>query len=97
MAGATARADQVPPAEMRAGLPGLEALVERWRPRAVAVLGLTAFRVAFDRPRALVGEQPGGLGPSRLWLLPNPSGRSAHYQLPDLVRAYGELAAAVPP
>ena len=50
-----------------------------------------AYRVAFGRPKAAVGLQPELLGSSRVWLLPNPSGLNAHYQLPDLVAAYGAL------
>jgi len=67
---------------------------ERWRPRYVAVLGLSAYRVAFSRPKAVPGEQPERLGPSGLWLLPNPSGLNASYQPPELIRLYRELRAA---
>ncbi len=71
--------------ELRHGATALAEKVRRLQPRAVAVLGLGAFRVAFARPRATVGEQPGGLAGARLWLLPNPSGAQAHYQLDELV------------
>jgi TDG/mug DNA glycosylase family protein len=77
--------------ELRAGAVVLTALVERWRPRVLAVLGVTAWRVAFDRPRAELGLQPGRVGGAATWVVPNPSGLNAHYQLPDLARIYGAL------
>jgi TDG/mug DNA glycosylase family protein len=88
---ATARADELAAAEIRAGVPALLALVERCRPRVVAILGVTAYRTAFGAPRAVVGRQPGSLGGARLWVLPNPSGLNAHYQQPALTAAYAEL------
>jgi len=90
----TARADEITDAEIRAGVGPLTELVELVRPRWVAFLGLTAYRVAFGRRRAAVGRQEERLGPAGIWLLPNPSGLNAHYQLPDLARAYGELRKA---
>ena len=77
--------------ELRAGGAALAALVERWRPRVLAVLGVTAYRVAFGRPRAVLGRQPERVGGATTWVVPNPSGLNAHYQLPDLARIYGAL------
>jgi TDG/mug DNA glycosylase family protein len=65
--------------------------VRRYRPRALAVLGLGAYRVAFARPKATVGRQPEGIDDTRLWVLPNPSGRTASYQLAALTRLFREL------
>ncbi len=93
---ATARADELDDAEVRAGRAPLEALVRRHRPAVVGVLGVSAYRLAFADRRAVVGEQPGGLAGARLWALPNPSGLNAHYQQADLTRAYAELTAALP-
>ncbi len=90
----TARADEISDDEVRAGVTRLTELVERISPRWVAFLGLAAYRVGFGRRRAQVGRQPETLGPASVWLLPNPSGLNAHYQLPDLVRVYGELREA---
>lgn len=92
---ATARADELADDEIRAGVPRLEATVARWRPGAVAVLGVTAYRTAFGRPKARVGEQPETLAGARLWVLPNPSGLNAHYQQPDLTAAYRQLREAL--
>ena len=72
----------------------MRAVLFEFRPAWLAVLGVTAYRVAFDR-RAVVGRQPAAIGTTKVWLLPNPSGRSAAYQLPDLVAAFAELRAAV--
>lgn len=94
VARATARADELSPAELRAGVGPLTALVERHRPAYVAFLGLSAYRTAFGRARAAVGRQPDRLGPAGIWLLPNPSGLNAHYQLAALAAAYAELRAA---
>jgi TDG/mug DNA glycosylase family protein len=92
---ATARADELTSTEIRAGVPRLRALVCRYRPPFVAVLGVTAYRVAFGQPAARVGVQPGQLEGARLWVLPNPSGLNAHYQQPDLTAIYAELRAAL--
>ncbi len=77
--------------ELRAGAAELTTLVGRWRPRVLAVLGVTAWRVAFDRPRAAVGLQAERVGGAATWVVPNPSGLNAHHQLPDLARIYGAL------
>lgn len=95
VARATAGADELTADELAAGRRRLERLVRRHAPRWVAVLGLGAYRVAFGRPHAVVGGQPETLAGARLWVLPNPSGLNAHYQLPDLVREFAALRAAV--
>ncbi|MPY98309.1 MAG: G/U mismatch-specific DNA glycosylase [Actinophytocola sp.] len=88
---ATARADELTNDELREGSQRLASLVRRYRPRAVAVVGVTAYRSAFDRPRAVVGQQPEDIEDAVLWVLPNPSGLNAHYQLPDLAAEFGAL------
>ena len=90
----TRAADELAAAELRAGADRLERLARSHAPTAVAVLGIGAFRTAFARPRATVGEQPARLGPSLLWALPNPSGLNAHHQIDDLGRRFGELREA---
>jgi TDG/mug DNA glycosylase family protein len=77
--------------ELRAGARALDALVRDWQPRVVAIVGLGAYRVGFDRPKATIGLQPESIGGRPAWVLPNPSGLNAHYQLPDLTRLFGEL------
>jgi TDG/mug DNA glycosylase family protein len=80
--------------ELRQGAVELAELVARYRPRGLAVLGLTAWRQAFDRPRAVLGRQPERVGGAQTWVAPNPSGLNAHHQLPDLARLYGVLREA---
>ena len=91
VARATARADELTDDELRAGLPQLEALAARVQPRFVAFLGLSSYRVATGERRATVGEQPRTVGGARTWLLPNPSGLNASWQLPRLAEVYAEL------
>jgi TDG/mug DNA glycosylase family protein len=92
---ATASADELAPAEFVAGHRKLAARVRRYRPRAVAVLGLGAYRMAFARPRATVGRQQETLEGAMLWVLPSPSGLNANHQLPELVRLFRRLRRAV--
>lgn len=94
VARSTAAADELAADELVDGARRLARKVRRLRPRIVAVLGVGAYRVAFARPRATPGLQPERLGPARLWVLPNPSGLNAGYQLPDLIRLFTALARA---
>jgi double-stranded uracil-DNA glycosylase len=96
VARATARADELTDDEVRAGGRRLRDLADEVRPRWLAVVGITAYRVAFDAPRAVVGPQDAAVGDARVWLLPNPSGLNAHWQLPDLAAEFGRLRAAGP-
>jgi TDG/mug DNA glycosylase family protein len=91
---ATARADELTPEELRAGGERLGQVVLELRPAWLAVLGVSACRAAFRRPDAVAGPQPFRVGCAGVWLLPNPSGLNAHYQLPDLVAAYRRLRQA---
>jgi double-stranded uracil-DNA glycosylase len=94
VARATARADQLGPRELIAGVPALTERVRQFRPRVVAVLGITAYRTAFAAPRAVPGPQPDGLAGAALWVVPNPSGRNAHASLDALAAAYRQAAEA---
>jgi len=98
VARATARADELDDEELQAGLPLVEALATRYGVAWVAFLGLTAYRAATGTRTATVGPQEGSTGTARTWLLPNPSGLNASWQLPRLAEAYGALreAAGVP-
>ena len=93
----TARASEHGADELRAGGRSRTRKVRRLAPRAVAFVGIGAYRTALSRPRARIGEQPEAMGRSRVWALPNPSGLQAHYQMDDLVAAYGALRRAVRP
>ncbi len=82
--------------ELRAGAAALTALVRRHRPRTLAVLGVTAWRLGFGRAGSGLGRQDDDVGGVPTWVLPNPSGLNAHYQLPDLARLYAQLRAEPP-
>jgi TDG/mug DNA glycosylase family protein len=91
VARSTASADELRGKELVAGRRRLLAKVKRYSPRVVAVLGIGAYRKAFARPAATLGRQIEPLGTAVVWVLPNPSGLNAHYQLADLVRQFRAL------
>ena len=91
VARATATAAELAPAEFVEGGRLLAEKVARWRPRILAVLGVGAYRTAFARPKAALGEQPERMGDTRVWVLPNPSGLNANYQKDDLARLFRAL------
>jgi TDG/mug DNA glycosylase family protein len=94
VARATARADELGREELRAGAELLASLVERHRPAVVAVLGVTAYRAAFERPKARAGRQTDLLAGAAVWVVPNPSGLNAHESIDSLAVAYRAPAAA---
>jgi len=94
VARATAAAAELMANEFIAGARRLERKVKRFQPGWVAVVGIGAYRMAFGRPRAVIGPQPERLGPARLWLLPQPSGLNANHQMPELTVAFRELRKA---
>jgi double-stranded uracil-DNA glycosylase len=91
---ATARADELTAQELREGARILTAKAARYRPRWVAIVGITAYRTAFGRPRAVIGPQPETLADSRLWVLPNPSGLNAHWTAATLAEEFAKLRLA---
>lgn len=94
VARASARADELSRDELLAGRTRLEELVLEHRPRVVAIAGITSYRTAFGRREAVPGPQPDGIGDSRLWVVPNPSGLNAHETVESLASAYAETARA---
>lgn len=91
---ASARADELTPAELVAGAARLTGLVSRIHPRVVAVLGITAYRLAFGQRLARTGRQPQDLLGAQLWVVPNPSGLNAHDTVDSLALAYREVGVA---
>jgi len=91
---ATARADELDAADLLAGGESLRRRVAEIEPVVVAILGIGAFRVAFDQPRAVVGRQPADLSGAQVWVVPNPSGLNAHATVASLADAYREVAIA---
>ena len=88
---ATASADELDVGDYERGARRIAAKVRRYRPTVVAFVGMGAYRVAFGRPRAAGGRQADQLAGAVVWVLPNPSGRTAGYQMPALARAFREL------
>jgi TDG/mug DNA glycosylase family protein len=95
VARATAAADELSDEELRAGAARLARKVQRWQLRCVAFLGVTAYRIAFGRPRAALGRQDEELAGAAIWVLPNPSGLNAHHSLADLGRLFAQLRQAL--
>jgi TDG/mug DNA glycosylase family protein len=92
---ATTAASELSPGEYVRGGRVLEGKIAEYRPRIVAFVGIGAYRAAFGKPKATVGEQPETIAGARVWVLPNTSGLNANHQLPDLARAFGALRRAV--
>lgn len=92
---ATARADELSPEELVAGERRLRSKVKRYQPQVVAILGISAYRTAFGQKTVSLGRQPESLANTVVWVLPNPSGLNAHYQLADLAEHFRALRIAV--
>lgn len=91
----TATAAELSAEEIIEGGKRLTNLVRKYEPRTVAVLGVQAYRQAFQQKRAQVGLQEGHIAGTPVWVLPNPSGLQAHYQLDDMVILFKELRSSV--
>ena len=94
---ATAGIDSLRPPEFVEGRERLRRTIARYRPGIVAMVGVTVFRAMFPSRKGAValGEQPERLGTSRVFVVPNPSGRNAHYSYAEMLRAFRALEAAV--
>jgi TDG/mug DNA glycosylase family protein len=92
VAGATARADELSAEQLRAGVPPLASTVEQTAAVVVAFLGITAYRIAFEEPKSLVGPQDRAIGGAQLWVVPNPSGLNRRASLATLAAAYRAAA-----
>lgn len=85
---ATARADELTSEDLRIGHQKLAAKLQKYQPKYLAVLGVSAYRIAFNQPKAQMGQQEKGLFDTTIWVLPNPSGLNAHYQVNGLAEMY---------
>jgi TDG/mug DNA glycosylase family protein len=92
---ATATAAELKKEELIAGSKRLEEKVLRFAPEWLAVVGIGAYRTAFNRPRALFGLQPESFGNCKVWVLPNPSGLNAHFSPKGLAQVFQELRLTV--
>ncbi|MEP0917791.1 G/U mismatch-specific DNA glycosylase [Leptolyngbya sp. DQ-M1] len=88
---ATARADELTNEDLAIGHQDLAEKLEQYQPKYLAVLGVSAYRTAFKQPKAQMGLQKELLHNTTIWVLPNPSGLNAHYQIKDLAEVYGEF------
>lgn len=75
----TRLASELRPSELRAGVVALTAEVERWQPRLVALLGLTLLPFVLPNSEPGPGEKRTRLAGSRVFVVPNPSGRNRAY------------------
>jgi len=92
---ATATADELAREELVTGQRRLKAKVKRYQPQVVAVLGISAYRTAFTQKVVMLGQQSERLADATVWVLPNPSGLNAHYQLADLAEHFRSLRLSV--
>ncbi|MDI5981904.1 G/U mismatch-specific DNA glycosylase [Amycolatopsis magusensis] len=90
----TARADELAKEELHQGGLILTEKLARYRPRWLAVVGITAYRTAFRQPKATVGEQAGTIAGTKVWVLPNPSGLNAHWTPAALGEEFRRLRVA---
>ena len=91
----SAKADELTIDELKAGGVELTEKVERYSPKVLAVLGVTVYRAAYQRRKAQVGPQQDTVGGARVWVLPNPSGLNAHWQLPAFAEEFARLRASL--
>ncbi len=91
----TATADELSRDELLAGRKRVELKLKRFQPQVLAVLGIGAYRSAFQEPEARLGLQERMIANTSIWVLPNPSGLNAHYQLSALVEQFRRLRDAV--
>ncbi len=99
--------DALRPFEYVAGRRALLAKIRRHRPPVVVLLGVTLYRILFPdqsgarrseqprRNRPRVGWQPVRLAGAKVFVLPNPSGRNAHYSYRQMLALFGELKTAL--
>ncbi len=99
----TSRSSELSRDELQAGCTHLVERVQVLCPSVVAFTGITAFRTAFDSPRAVLGPQPtdelaGWPEQTQLWVVPDPSGLNAHESVESLGAKWAEVwSASTPP
>ncbi|MFI6927341.1 G/U mismatch-specific DNA glycosylase [Nonomuraea spiralis] len=92
---ASAKASELTRDELAEGGRHLAGKVAELGPRVLAVLGISAYRTAFARPRSVIGPQPETVGGARVWVLPNPSGLNAHWTVATIAEEMGRLRASL--
>jgi len=93
--------DTLSPVEYQDGWKILERKIERFRPEIVAFVGVTMYRALWrvlghvEAPVIKPGFQNATVHGARLFVLPNPSGRNAHFTYEAMLKAFSELGAAM--
>ena len=77
--------------ELIEGAEKLEEKIKKYKPAVLAVLGITAYRAAFHKPKAVMGLQEEGIAGTKVYVLPNPSGLNAHYTPRQLAVEFRKL------
>ena len=88
---ATVAAAELSADELAQGGQQLRTKVALYQPQVLAILGISAYRLAFNQPHAALGQQPEVIGTIPICVLPNPSGLNAHYTPADLARVYSQF------
>ena len=95
--------DSLKPGEYLAGWPVLEEKIAAYRPAVVALVGVTLWRAILplvltdddERRRAAKIKCPGPqsltVHGARIFVLPNPSGRNAHFSHSEMLSAFRSL------
>jgi TDG/mug DNA glycosylase family protein len=85
--------DALRPEEYVAGRARLRAKIRRYRPRVVALVGVTVYRAMFPARKGAVtpGLQAERLGDAAVFVLPNPSGRNANFSYAEMLAAFRAL------
>jgi TDG/mug DNA glycosylase family protein len=94
---ATPKAGDLSRAELAEGVQDLLAKLVRYRPRIACFHGITGYRpvhrvLTDGAAKIALGLQEPHLGPTRVYLAPNPSGANAHFTPNDQSRWYDRLA-----
>ena len=92
----TSGIDVLDPVEYRQGVESLKRKIRRYQPHIVALLGVTIFRMLFSPKEQSKGPLDLGattlqLAGARIFLLPNPSGRNAHYSYRQMLTVFQAL------
>jgi TDG/mug DNA glycosylase family protein len=77
--------------ELQAGGRTFIRKIIKYRPQAVAVLGVSAYRTAFECPNTTIGAQSQAMEGASVWVLPNPSGLNAHFTPRTLAKVFREF------
>jgi TDG/mug DNA glycosylase family protein len=90
--------DTLKPGEYVAGLAVLRRKVRRVQPEIVALVGISLYRSMFRKAgRVSVGPQRETFEGARVFVLPNPSGRNAHFSYARMLLAFKRLRRLVSP